>query len=136
MVVAAHKLYSAANFIYPLGRRPFPLSRFAAGVPLGSLFISLDVSHSPAALYIHFMASFMGPGRAWPKRRSMASLVTSQVRPDFRRSPSCMRAAAWPAPAAALRTALLSRFQIRAASMVEKTRSRGFKGNFSDFSFR
>lgn len=42
MVVAAHKLYSAANFIYPLDRRPFPFS---------SLLISLDVGHSPGPLH-------------------------------------------------------------------------------------
>ena len=49
----------------------------------------------PAAPYLsHFMASFIAAGRAWPKRRSMASRVTSQVRPDFLRSPSSMRAAA------------------------------------------
>ena len=52
-------------------------------------------SAAPSAPYLsHFMASFMAAGRAWPKRRSMASRVTSQVRPDFLRSPSSMRAAA------------------------------------------
>lgn len=51
----------------------------------------------------------------------MASRRTSQMRPDFLRSPSCMRAAAWPAPAALLTTPL-SRFRMWAASTVEKTR--------------
>ena len=57
MVVAAHKLYSAANFIYPLDRRPFPFS---------SLLISLDVGHSPGAFTsISWLLSWdpAGPGR-------------------------------------------------------------------------
>ena len=41
----------------------------------------------------------------------MASLVTSQLRPDFRRSPSAIRAARWPAPEAAER--LAADFRIR-----------------------
>lgn len=42
--------------------------------------------------YRSFMASFIRSGTNCPKRRSMASLVTSQVRPDFLRSPPLMRA--------------------------------------------
>ena len=58
----------------------------------------------------------------------MASLVTIQLRPDFRRSPSAIRAARWPAPEAAERTSPLSRFHSSAASNVVNTRRSGFMG--------